>query len=395
MPKVYLPLGSAAASGQIGEMIVYQGVMVRAYVVPTDPRTDAQLDVRHLFYDVTKMLKTLGLYGRGRLSGIFGPRWYTLAYKELTANGAEKMLAQSWHWNSCTEVQKDAWREAAPFAATYSDPGELWMTMGLALQAWAFVQIHAALLDTIPTPSNTVAYLAAWLRSVDGVVTLSKTDDTDTRLLYGGVWTEVSDAQAYFGSYHMLADNTKAMRFYFVGNRINIGFVGLPTGGTMTVFVYNGLHEINIEQYRAVPTYGLSFAVDIEHYGIHEIMLMHRGSSTQVITLDFLDAEKVKRVTQAPIEMPSPVGLVVQAEIDFGNVPTFGGVFDVTVQGAAVGQKVIVLQAGDAATGRDQDENEMDAIILRGVAGAGVVTVYADSLLGVVSGKYKINVLFG
>jgi hypothetical protein len=77
MPIVYLPLGSKAASGMVGEMVVYQGTTVRKYVIPTDPRTVAQLDVRHQFADITKMYKSAGLWMRTAWKGQLGARWYT------------------------------------------------------------------------------------------------------------------------------------------------------------------------------------------------------------------------------------------------------------------------------------------------------------------------------
>ena len=77
MPTLYLPLASQQAFGTFGGLITYQGTICRVYTVPYDPRTNAQVDTRKLFYDHTKMLKSLGLFGRAACSSWYGSRWYT------------------------------------------------------------------------------------------------------------------------------------------------------------------------------------------------------------------------------------------------------------------------------------------------------------------------------
>jgi hypothetical protein len=80
-----------------------------------------------------------------------------------------------------------------------------------------------------------------------------------------------------------------------------------------------------------------------------------------------------------------------QFEIDFGALGTRSKVFTITDTDVNVLSKLFVQQSGNAATGRSQDENEMDALTFRSIAGAGQFTLYADSLFGPVAGKYKIS----
>jgi hypothetical protein len=56
---------------------------------------------------------------------------------------------------------------------------------------------------------------------------------------------------------------------------------------------------------------------------------------------------------------------------------------------------VVAVQAGDAATGRAADENEMDAISFSGQALAGQVLLKARAHDGPVTGKYRVNYWVG
>lgn len=395
MPKVYLPLGSASASGQMGEMMVYQGNTVRVYTVPVDPRTNAQIDVRNLFHDVTKILKTLGLFGRGKLSGMVGPRWYTLAYAAITGNGAQLLNEQLAIWDTLTDVERDAWRDVAPYVATYADPGKMFFAVGGALQEWGYAYMVNMLLATYPQNNNAVAYRAAWDMDLSNVITLSKTDDKDARIYRTGAWTYITDPLCFGGGYYQTGVWTAGIGMTFLGNRFSLGYVGIPTGGTLILNFYE-YGKVLVDQYRSQITRDLVVTKDFPHYGIHGVYMNLSYSTTQAVTFDFVDCDKVKTVNLPTVDSaPSAVGLVAQVEIDFGSMPTYGGVFVVTISGMIAGKKIMVTQAADAVNGRAQDENEVDALILRGVAGDGVATIYANSLLGPVSGKYKINVLFG
>jgi len=82
-------------------------------------------------------------------------------------------------------------------------------------------------------------------------------------------------------------------------------------------------------------------------------------------------------------------------EIDFGSAPTLSAEFSISNALASVGKNVIAFQSGEAATGRDADENEMDTITFCGRCFDGGIIFYAESLQGPVSGKFKVNYVFG
>ncbi|MBA3758925.1 MAG: hypothetical protein H0X07_00160 [Gemmatimonadales bacterium] len=87
---------------------------------------------------------------------------------------------------------------------------------------------------------------------------------------------------------------------------------------------------------------------------------------------------------------------ITQVEVDWGEAPARCKTFTVTDATVSVSSQIIINQSGEAPTGRQADENEMEAIICRAVPGAGQFTVYADAMdRQLVRGLYKLNYLVG
>lgn len=82
---------------------------------------------------------------------------------------------------------------------------------------------------------------------------------------------------------------------------------------------------------------------------------------------------------------------VREALIDFGASALKHKTFTVTDADVAPGMLILVGHSAEAAPGRDQDENEMDTLFLRAVAGTGEFTVYATAHPNRVSGAFYIN----
>jgi hypothetical protein len=86
---------------------------------------------------------------------------------------------------------------------------------------------------------------------------------------------------------------------------------------------------------------------------------------------------------------------VTTVELDFGSTPVTSKQFTVidgTISGTS---KVVIVQSGAAATGRQADENEMDPLGVSATPGTGQMTVMAHALRGSVIGKYKFNYMVG
>lgn len=81
---------------------------------------------------------------------------------------------------------------------------------------------------------------------------------------------------------------------------------------------------------------------------------------------------------------------ITEAEIDCGSAATkacSATVTDATVSGTS---KLLITMSGNAATGRQADENEMDKLMCSAVPGSGSFVVHCIPLPGPVSGKYKL-----
>jgi len=83
------------------------------------------------------------------------------------------------------------------------------------------------------------------------------------------------------------------------------------------------------------------------------------------------------------------------AEIDFGSSPAYEKRFTIVEANATVSSIVLATHSLAAATGKAQDENEADTLILSAFANNGNVIVYARAIPGPVIGKFKINYYLG
>ena len=69
--------------------------------------------------------------------------------------------------------------------------------------------------------------------------------------------------------------------------------------------------------------------------------------------------------------------------------PTISKSFEIVDANIVAGNLLAIAHSARAATGRAQDENEMDTFACRAVAYDGGLTAYIDSLFGPVSGLYR------
>jgi len=90
-------------------------------------------------------------------------------------------------------------------------------------------------------------------------------------------------------------------------------------------------------------------------------------------------------------------------EVDFSDDPTSGSaggsrfVAKATVVDATVSatSRIIAVQAGTAATGRQADENEMDDITCRGIPATGQFTLICSSSRSVTHGLFAVHYTVG
>jgi len=92
---------------------------------------------------------------------------------------------------------------------------------------------------------------------------------------------------------------------------------------------------------------------------------------------------------------PAGVAAISEVELDFGVTPVRSRKFVVVHAPATATSKIIMNQSGAAPTGRQADENEMDAIYCSCNPDVGQFTVFATCLTGSLTGLYKFNFMMG
>jgi len=90
------------------------------------------------------------------------------------------------------------------------------------------------------------------------------------------------------------------------------------------------------------------------------------------------------------------LGIIYQTEIDLGPVAVKEATFAVENEAVDSSSRIIAFQSGEAATGRQFDENQMDLLAMNArFAGGGSFALYVYVLTGRASGKFKVNYLVG
>lgn len=395
MPKVYLPLGSQLAYGALGEIAVFQGESARAYVVPRDPRTDAQLNTRHYFHDINRMIKAGGTWARAAFRTNWGSRWLAILYGICKRDDFGFWSAADALFQSFTDPQQAAWDAAAPFQVTYNEPGRIWYNIHMVV--WQYEQNFGMFqfeLDEVYGDDSATA-LAWWTKTLDGVPIAGVYDDNASFATYSGSVSVVSNPLAYGGSYHKLnAPFGPACYFYFVGNKLTLKFMKQPGNGTLSI-KFDGQPYIFVSQADTATLWQQEWTSEDITKGLHFVIINRSGIGDCNLDAFTITAKTTRSKKSDLSAVVVGGGLYNQGEIDFGTIPTFSLVATIADVNVVRGQKVSVYQSADAATGRTSDENEMDPLLLRGFANDGNLTVYATALNGPVVGKFLVNYLVG
>lgn len=167
MPQVYLPFGYPRLSGMEFQNVIYQGEMVRLYVVPVDPRNDAQIEQRELFADLARVRGSLGSFGRAVARQILGSRWTGVFTQIIKADVGGWWSGALALFDGFTSLGKDAWRSACPNQATYNDVGRIYFAVARTL-AHALLEYGQDLWGVdLWGEGDSAAATAWWTRLID------------------------------------------------------------------------------------------------------------------------------------------------------------------------------------------------------------------------------------
>ena len=79
-----------------------------------------------------------------------------------------------------------------------------------------------------------------------------------------------------------------------------------------------------------------------------------------------------------------------EVEIDFSYPPQRSKSFTIMNATVTTNSKILVTQSGNAPTGKNADDNEMDALTFSAVPGTGQFTLFATGVEGKVGGAFKV-----
>lgn len=162
MAKVINPLLSGSASGQIGRMMVFdKRGRVRQYVVPSNPQTVNQTNVRNRLGDIQRELKLLGPVLRTELKAAFGPTWNSQIVGELTANDGAALDAYVNEWNAFGGTDKTAWETADVSVKVQETDGALFYACASAVYDMA-IRVGASISLTLPAAANSTTIGSEW-----------------------------------------------------------------------------------------------------------------------------------------------------------------------------------------------------------------------------------------
>lgn len=317
MTKVSLPLGSAAAFGKFGSMLVFQGNWVRSYVTPYDPKTPAQVAVREVFRDITKQEAQFGLWAKNALRTVVGSRWYTGLYKRVTENSYERFGEAVGLWNAFTTEQQDAWDSAALFQETTIRPGLAFFAVMFCVKEWLDLS-NAPDYGLGNVNGSSSASNKTWAtKSLDGVFTSGSYDDDDALLQYLGSWTDIADGSAFGGSYKQSdASGSPSVSFYFYGTQLFLNYLKKTGAGGLQVSSFAFGTEV-ISQNNSMTLYGQSWTSRGAIRGLHYVTLTRTGAGAVNIdkiivgnktnpTADFLAKAEISEVPSVCLTLKEP-----------------------------------------------------------------------------------------
>lgn len=289
MATVYLPLGYPQQSGAF-ETIVFQGVMVRMYVNATDPRKDNQVFERKLLSDVSRMRGAAGSWAKAAWKYYFGSKYPSVIYQMVKSD-------VSGYWSDALEIfdlfnvdEQQAWRDAAPYAGTYNDPGRIFFGLATMLYKWNDEREGNFFDELSPNDINSGEVLKWWTDKAELRAWSTSPEDGDfyddlhEKWVKVGAWTDVVDPYALsrtisetteVGAYAEITIPSKQFRFYFKKNTDGANIRILWDGGEIGFADSNGTLEHQVgwsDVYREVKEY--------------TFRLIHVGTAGQKMRLD-------------------------------------------------------------------------------------------------------------
>lgn len=273
MVQVYLPMGYPLQTGSVYSNVIYQGNVVRLYSIPTDPRSDAQLQNRRFLSDVTKVKKNLGLFAKGACRAVMGASWGTVIYQIIKADIENYWSEALAEWDTFGATNKDAWRLASPYQATFNDVGEIYFGLTRVVARSLFFYSGSYWGSSLWTETQSAAAAAWWAKDLTNVLIKGINFDDHPGIDYHGGWYRVFDANAY-GSYYVKEDTgaSEQLDFYFKGKTFGFYFAkGSGYGGVKITI--DGVDVATISQNLSSTLWQVVEYLSASFSGLHHVKM--------------------------------------------------------------------------------------------------------------------------
>lgn len=255
MAVVYLPYGYPIQSGSVSETLIYQGVVVRAYEIPIDPRTNEQLFQRRFLADTSKVRSMLGTWGRGAVRTVFGSKWGSVVYQLIKADEAGHWVEAETLWNGFISAERTAWRDVAPYLATFNDPGKMFFCYARVLAELLIDFSGLAWESVIWGVGDSAAARTWWEKSVSDALIKGEHEETAAAFNFVGSWGRDDGAPNYglHGGYAEFSGNNASdvVSFYYYGRTLKYGFLRASNQNNVNLL-------IDVDGQLAVPCYSVT-----------------------------------------------------------------------------------------------------------------------------------------
>lgn len=274
-------MGYPIQSGAEFSNVIYQGNVVRLYSIPTDPRSDAQLQNRRFLSDVTKVKKNLGVFAKGACRAVMGSSWGTVIYQIIKADIESFWSEALAEWDDFGATNKDAWRAASPYQATFNDVGEIYFGLSRVIARSLNFFSGSYWGSALWTETQSAAAAAWWAKDLTNVLTKGICFDDHPGITYNANFTRYFDANAY-GSYYRKAGGggTPTLEFYFKARYFTFWFAKGPSYGVVKVIV-DGVENSQVNQYLSSTLWQTNSNVTAGFTGLHHVK-MERLSGSEI-----------------------------------------------------------------------------------------------------------------
>jgi hypothetical protein len=269
MVQVYLPFGYPLVSGAEAQTLIYQGNVVRLYTLPKDPRTDSQMFERRFLSDMSKVRTTAGTFVKGALRAALGNRWGTALFQLIKADDGGRWSEAVVVWDSGDNTERQTWRDVAPYALTFNDPGKTFFCIARVMAQILFDFTGVLWWGQVWELSQANDAVEWWGYTKDQLPAKQIIYAINSPIEVHGSWTYENDVIPF---YSVQSGGSPWLRFYFSGRSFVFTWFGSVNYASADLFL-DGVLAYTVNQYRPNGTGGYTTDAQFGYRGVHIVEL--------------------------------------------------------------------------------------------------------------------------